>query len=427
MRIGFPVRRLGADLGSATPATPAEAVARALDLAEPVDAIEVSLAEAVGLVLAEPVVADVDLPPFDRASGAGYAVRSAEATPGALLRVARPWTDDGHEIEPGEAAPVEPGDAMPVGADAVIDRADVRPDPLAGPARVVEVLREVEPGQSVVRRGATLAAGTVLAGSGTRLRPSMVALLAAQGCVHPICHRRVRTAIVAVGDHLIAPGDDPVLHHERNAGNLAVGALVLGAGGMVHDLGAVAEPDFPRALDRALNAHVVLVLGRLGDEAGRALEEAGFEPTSSALSLEPGGGPGVGHGVVRDEEGLATCHVVTLPPDPSAAVAAATLLVLPLLARLQGEESPDPAPLRATWDAPQPATGDRLRAVPATLLAGADGRLRARPAVAFGPADLPDLALADGLALFPAGEGPWHGGEVVAFAPFAPWPGRADD
>ena len=426
MRIGFPVRRSG--LGGSSAMVPlADAVARALGLAAPIGAIEVSLAEAVGLVLAEPVVADVDLPPFDRASGAGYAVRSAEAKPGVLLRVARPWTDDGHEIEPGEAAPVGHGDAMPVGADAVVGLADVRPDPIAGPARVVEVLRAVDPGRSVVRRGVTLAAGSVLAGAGERLRPSVVALFAAQGCVHPVCHRRVRVAIVAVGDHLIAPADDPVLHHERNAGNLAVGALVLGAGGMVHDLGAVAEPDFPGALDRALNAHLVLVLGRLGDGAGRALEEAGFEPTSSALALEPGGGPGVGHGVVRDDEGRLACHVVTLPLDPSSAMVAATLLVLPLLARLQGEESPAPVPLRATWDAPQPATGDRLRAAPATLHAGADGRLRARPAVAYGPADLPDLARADGLALFPPGEGPWHGGEVVAFAPFAPWPGRPDD
>ena len=101
--------------------------------AGPVGAIEVSLTEAVGLVLAEPVVADVDLPPFDRASGPGYAVRAAEATPGALLRVARPWSDDGHEIEPGEAAPVEPGDPMPLGADAVLDPADVRPDPAGRP------------------------------------------------------------------------------------------------------------------------------------------------------------------------------------------------------------------------------------------------------------------------------------------------------
>ncbi len=425
MRIGIPMRRPGV-VGMSEMVSVEAAVARALDAAGPVGAIEVSLAEAVGLVLAEPVVADVDLPPFDRAAAAGYAVRAAEVAPGTLLRVAQPWSDDGHEVEPGEAAPVDPGDPMPIGADAVIDPAGVRPDPPRGTVRVVEVLRAVEPGRSVVRRGATLAAGSTLAGAGERLRPSMVALLAAQGCVHPICHRRVRVAVVAVGDHLIAPADDPVLHHERNAANLAVGSLVIAAGGMVHDLGAVAEPDFPRALDRALNAHVVLVVGRLGDAAHAALEEAGFEPTSSGIALEPGGGPGVGHGVVRDDGGRVSAHVVTLPLDPSAAVVAATLLVLPLLARLQGDESPALAPLRASWDAPQPPTGDRLRAVPATLHAGADGRLRARPAVAFGPADLPDLARADGLALFPPDQGPWHGGEVVEFAPFAPWPGRAD-
>ncbi len=425
MRIGIPLRRAGADR-SASPVPLEQAVAAALETAGPVGAIEVSLTEAVGLVLAEPVVADVDLPPFDRASGPGYAVRAAEATPGALLRVARPWSDDGHEIEPGEAAPVEPGDPMPLGADAVIDPFSVRPDPADGPARVVEILRPVAPGRAVVKRGATLAAAEVLAGAGERLRPAMVPLLAAQGCVHPLCHRRVRVAIVAVGEHLISPADAPVLHHERNAANLAVAALLLGAGGMVHDLGAVAEADFPRTFERALSAHLVLVLGRLGDEGYLALEDAGFEPTSTGPAIEPGGGPGVGHGVVRDDDGRVETHVVALPLDPTAAVVAASLLVLPLLARLQGEESPNKSPLRAIWDAPQPATGTSLRAVPATLHAGADGRLRARAAVAFGTPDLPDLALADGLALFPPGQGPWHGGEVVAFTPFAPWPGRSD-
>ncbi len=425
MRIGIPLRSSRADR-SAAPEPLERAVARALETAGPVGAIEVSLTEAVGLVLAEPVVADVDLPPFDRASATGYAVRAAEARPGALLRVARPWSDDGHEIELGEAAPVEAGDPMPLGADAVIDPRDLRTDPADGPARVVEIVRAVEPGRSVVKRGATLAAGEVLAGSGERLRPAMVPLLAAQGCVHPLCHRRVRVAVVAVGEHLVGPGDAPVLHHERNAANLAVASLLLGAGGMVHDLGAVAETDLPRTFQRALNAHLVLVLGRLGDEGHLALEDAGFEATSAGPAIEPGGGPGVGHGVVRDDEGRVETHVVVLPLDPTAAVVAASLLVLPVLARLQGEESPGESPLRAIWDAPQPATGPSLRAVPATLHAGADGRLRARPAVAFGTPDLPDLALADGLALFPPGQGPWHGGEVVAFTPFAPWPGRSD-
>src|SRR4051812_34056948 len=112
------------------------ALGRILDLAEPGEPIEVSLIDALGLVLAEPAIADVDLPPFDRASREGYAVKAVEAEEGALLRVAcvrRSWGTPVAAIEPGEAIRVSPGDAMPTGADAVLRADQSRPDPGSGP------------------------------------------------------------------------------------------------------------------------------------------------------------------------------------------------------------------------------------------------------------------------------------------------------
>jgi len=61
-----------------------------LELAEPTEAIEVPLSEAVGLVLAEPHFADVDLPPFDRSAVGGYALRATDAASGRPLRRYRP-------------------------------------------------------------------------------------------------------------------------------------------------------------------------------------------------------------------------------------------------------------------------------------------------------------------------------------------------
>ena len=99
------------------------ALERILELAEPGEPIEVSLVDALGLVLAEPAMADVDLPPFDRASREGYAVKAAETVGGAFLRVAgirRSWGSQDAAIEAGEAIRVSPGDAMPSGADAIL-------------------------------------------------------------------------------------------------------------------------------------------------------------------------------------------------------------------------------------------------------------------------------------------------------------------
>ncbi len=394
-----------------------DALAKILATVRPVEAIEVSLSEAIGLVLAEPAIADVDLPPFDRASIAGYAVSSRDVASGVLLRISAPWSDDGHGIDRNEAARVEPGEAMPLGADAVLRVDEVRAE-LGG--RVVEALCAIKPGQSVVRRGSILRSGSILAETGERVRPSMVPLLASQGCIYPLCHRRVRVAILAVGDHLVGPADAPVLHHERNASNLAVGAIVLADGAMPHDLGSVAESEFEAALDRGLNAPLVLILGRLSGGLCRTLARVGVEPVVSGIALETSGGFDLGHGVVRDEDGRVVSHVVHLPLDPSAAVVAASLIVRPLIARLQGSDSDRPT-LPVVWDAPQPATDVRTRAIPASLMIAPDGRLRALPVAS---PDLPDLALADGLALFPPSAGPWQGGEVIGFVSFEPWPGR---
>jgi len=399
--------------------TLAEAHSQILALAEPGESVEVSLVDALGLVLAEDAVADVDLPPFDRASGEGYAVRAAEATAGALLRVAglrwsrRPFDD---ALEPGEAIRVRPGDPLPEGADAVLPLADARPDPETGPARVVEVLRAVEAGSEVARRGHLLEAGEVLATAGTRLRASMVGLLASQGCVHPYCHRRVRVAVVAIGDHLVGPGEAPVMHRERNAANASVAALALRAGAMPHDLQSVAVGDFARTLDRATSAPVIVVLGRKDRAVARVYQEAGAEEVFRGVALKPGGRSS--YLAIRDESGRVAHHVFHLPLAPMAASTAFTLLVQPLIARLQGETADAPSSTRAHWEGESRRVGDRLRAVPVRLAVDAEARQVARPATIRGLHDLAGFATADGLALLPERSGPRIGGEVVEVVRF---------
>lgn len=401
----------------------ADALAAVLAHAEPVEPIEISLTEAVGLVLAEPLCGDVDLPPFDRAARAGYAIRAEEANPGTLLHLTEPWIDGethDHEIDAGEATRVEAGDPLPLGAEAILDETDVRVDPGEAPARVIEVIRHVEAGHSIRRRGDVLRAGSILANAGTRITPAMIPLFAAQGAVYPVCHRRVRVAILAVGDHLISPADAPVLHHERNAANLSIGSLLLGTGAMVHDLGAVSAEAFEKSFDRALNTPVVLVLGRLSATSARTMAAAGVTPVVSGVEIEPGGGSEVGYGEVRDEDGRLVSHVFHLPIDPVSAMTAVSLLVLPLIARLQGEVSGSPA-FSVIWDADAPLTGSRLRAVPAKLINSRDGRMLARPIVDDPSVNLPDFAAADGLVLFSPDSGPWRKGEVVSFVS---WSGR---
>jgi len=393
----------------------AEALGRILGRAGPGEAIETSLADAIGLVLAEPVVADVDLPPFDRAVRSGYAVRAAEAGAGSLLRVASlAWPgDQGGDLAAGasEAVPVSPGDGLPVGSDALIGLDEVRADPGPDPARVVEVIRAPEVGRNVARRGSMLGAGTVLAAAGTVIRPAMVPLLASQGGVNPTCHRRARVAILAVGGHLVGPAEAPVMSRERNASNGMLAALTLRLGAMPHDYQSVADSRFRPALERATTAPVILILGPSTRSTARVLRSIGVEPVFRGLALRPGGK--TRYGVVRDDSGRVAHHVFQLPLQPIAASTAFLLLVKPLIARLQGATAEAPSTTPAAWGGdPRPAL-DHARAVPSTIRVDAEGRRVARPVPLQGAGDLPGFALADGLALIPPGGGPTRPGDLV--------------
>jgi molybdopterin biosynthesis enzyme len=409
----------------------AEARARILGWAEPGEAIEVPLVEALGLVLAEPVLADVDQPPFDRAASDGYAIRAADAGHGWYRLVARRRGQGTGELElgPGTAARVAMGEAMPVGADAVLRDEDSRPEPSAGRPRAVAALRPLPHGANVVPRGQQLRAGTLLAPAGTPVGLSLVGLLAAQGCVYPVCHRRARVAVLAVGDDLVGPGDAPVMHRVRNAAGPAVVAPCVLRGATAHDLGAVAECELDAALDRALTAPVVVVLGTAtaAGPIARALHRAGVEPVFSGIALRPG--KHLSYGIIpstsaRGGGGPARHHVFHLTPSPSpaAALTIATLLLGPLIARLQGGPAePDPgAEPRAVLAGPHRATDDRTWAVPVALADDDHGRRVARIVPLGDPDDLLGFVAAEALALLLPHSGPWEGGEVIKIVPLGP-------
>lgn len=398
----------------------AEARERVVEGAEPLEAIEVCLPEALGLVLAEPAVADVDLPSFDRAALDGYAVRAADAGEGASLKVVGLRKPRGEvTLRSGESAHVAAGDPMPVGADAVVRTEDTRPEPNVGPPRAVDVLRGTAAGQNVVARGYYLRSGVVLAPAGSRVTLPLIGLLAAEGCVHPYCHRRVRVAVLAVGDQWVGPGEAPVMHRERNATGPAIVAPCVAWGATAHDLGTVAERDLEDALGRALTAPLTIVIGAPDGAIPKALKSAGVETVFSGVSLHPG--KRLTYGVVRDASGRVEQHVFHIVPGPIGALTVATLLVRPLIARLQGADREPIPSLRAVWTGPHRPTDDRDWAVPVTLANEPDGRWRATPIDYRGKEDLLGFSKANALAILPARSGPWEGGEVVDVAPLGPW------
>jgi molybdopterin molybdotransferase len=231
-----------------------------LEHAKRLDAERVPIERAAGRVLAAPVSALVDLPPFASSAMDGYALRAADtASPPVRLpvveRIAAGSPAD-RPLSAGEAMAISTGGAVPEGGDAVVplELVEERDDE-------IELFEPVEAGANVRGRGGDVVAGDVVLEPGTRLGAAQVAALAAAGVSEVQCAKRPRVGILVTGSELRQPGEalGPGEIYESN-GVLLATALQL-AGAVPAQLGVVTDdPDeHERAMERALLGFDMLV------------------------------------------------------------------------------------------------------------------------------------------------------------------------
>ncbi len=374
----------------------------------------VPLAEALGRVLADDVVATSPVPGFDNSSMDGFAVRAADAAgadgaPAALEVVgeSRAGAPSGRRVGAGEAIAISTGAVLPAGADAVVRIEDARL--LDGQ---VEIAAPVPAGDNVRRVGEDVAAGTTVLAAGTAIGPAELGVLAALGVDPVLCSCRPRVAIVLSGDELAEPGRPlgPGQIHDANGYTLR--ALAEGAGAEVVGVEKVGDdPDETlAALDAALAAADLLVVSggvSVGahDHVKGSLAELGIEQVFWRIGLKPGKPTWFG---AREED---RALVLGLPGNPVSSMACFTLLARPALRAMQGA---DPAPERvlARLDEDFEAEPNRMHAVRCRLEVGADGR-HARHTGGQGSNILTSMLGAEGLALIPASAGPHPAGSEV--------------
>jgi len=245
---------------------------------KPLEAEILPLRAAGGRVLAGPVVSDVNVPGFDRATMDGYALK-ADSTEGATSYTRLPLTVIGDSmpgapfdgsVGAGEAVRIMTGAPMPPGADAVLPaewvEAEGSLESKDNSPRNISALASVSPGKNVGRRGEDINWGTILLGSGRVLRPQDLGVLSSvgQGDVQVI--RRPRVRLVVTGNELLPSGSHPSGFHIADANGPMLSALVERDGGVVDFPGLVR--DDPTAILEALQADADIVIVSGGSSVG---------------------------------------------------------------------------------------------------------------------------------------------------------------
>lgn len=382
-----------------------EARARVLATVRPLGSERVPVDDALGRVVADDVISNLTLPPFDSSAMDGFALVAGPAAELPIVGESQAGLPYGGELRAGEAVRISTGAVIPRGADAVvpIERVELDGDRVRVP--------DVEPGAHVRRAGEDLREGDVVMRAGADLGPAELGMLAALGRVDVACARRPRVVIAATGDELRSAGDvlEPGQIYDSNATSL--GALTTRGGG--EEVGRMRIPDSAAgtvgALDAAAKtgAEVICITGGVSvgphDHVKPALLELGFEQLLWGVRLKPGKPFWFG---VRGEQ-----YAFGFPGNPVSAMVTFQLFARPALRALQGAD-PDVTRSTAVLDAPIRANEDRDQAVRCRLRMEDDG-WHAEPTGPQGSHVISSMLGAAALAIVPAGQRDLGPGERV--------------
>jgi molybdopterin molybdotransferase len=350
----------------------------------------VELLDAAGRVLAEPINADRNFPPFPRAARDGYALRAADvAKLPATLEIAGEIKagarlEDLPAIQPGQAAVIMTGAPAPSGADAV-----VMVEYTSSSGGQVEITRGVSAGENIVPTGSEAKRGARLLSPGSRVDEAAIAVAASVGRVRLLAYEKPKVAVLATGDEVVDIDVPPGPHQIRNSNTYSLAAQIQAAGG--EPLLLPVSPDEKMRLGElisdGLEANLLLLAGGVSmgkyDLVEQVLAELGAEFFFTGVRIQPG--RPVVFGKVQEK------YFFGLPGNPVSTMVTFELFVRPVLEALAGM-----APRKLVFLSARLKT--EIRAKP--------GLKRFLPAVLSGEFEQAEAELA-----------PWHGsGDIAATA-----------
>src|SRR6266581_2940701 len=363
----------------------------------------VPLTSAPGRILAEDIVADTDLPPFDRAQMDGYAVRAADVAsiPARLRIVGESAAGAGwhQEMKAGEGVRIMTGAPVPAGADAVQQVELTRE---TDSNSEVEILESLEIGKSIVKRAAEIKSGETVLRGGEEINVAMIATLASFGYARVKVGRRPRVAVMATGSELVDVDQKPAQDQIRDSNNYTIAAYASLAGAAVERLPLVGDntEELKEQITRAVETSDVLITSggvSMGvyDFTKAALQELGAEIFFERVALRPGK-PTV---FAR----LGKTLVFGLPGNPVSVAVTFNLFARTALRVMQGSTAPTLREDKAILGRAVKGSVDRESYLPAVFRTDEKGSLIADPLKWGGSSDFVAFARATGLINVPAG------------------------
>jgi len=308
----------------------------------------VLLAEALGRTLARDIKARENIPPFNKATMDGYALRAEDIrAAGKDAAVELEVLEDlpagrvsRKSVGRGQAVRIMTGAPLPKGADAVVMVEDTEKS-----GGRVKVRREVKPGINIGQAGEDLKKSELVLERGAVIGPAETGLLAAAGLALIPVVRRPKLAVIATGDEIVEPGERKAAGQIRNSNGPALLALALRTGADAKYLGIARDrsSSLRAKLARAKGADILVLTGGVSvgdyDLVRDELRTAGVKPVFWQVRIKPG------KPVYFGRRGSQL--VFGLPGNPASAMVTFLLFVQPAIERLLGRTNPGPRGGRA--------------------------------------------------------------------------------
>lgn len=383
--------------------------------------VTVPTSDAYGLVLAENIVSQEEVPHFDNSAVDGFAVRAQDvANVPATLRIVDEIAAGGIPnvvVGPGETSRIMTGAPMPNGADAVVMVEDSAPGTTP---QEVTLSASVHVGQAVRPRGDDVHIGDVVFRIGDVLHPAAVGVLASINVPRVSVVPRLRVAVLSTGDELVDDGSPLALGQIRESNRTMLMGLVTQSGCVAVDYGIVRDNE--QALEETLRTAaaecdaivtsggvsmgaydvVKALLGRIAQMTWMQIAIKPAKPFAFGMLSAP-----------RGSEVHREVPIFGLPGNPVSSLVSFELLARPALRKMMGHAPVQRPALLAVADTHfLRKTDGKIHFQRVVAKSNSDGRIHVAPVSQQGSHQLAASALANAVAVLPDGDGVAAGGEV---------------